>query len=157
MNKTVNTLIGFVVGSLLFGIPYLSSVGAFQPVPYRVEYVNYTLSNDERYVTVESGFWKDGCELTRFEVVGIDFGVVSNTPFKDNFDPSEYTEEELATREFDRVAGYHTLKIIIGPLSKPYDTLEIRTRHVCKTGTDQLENVDKVYAKIELEYESGGP
>lgn len=157
MNKTVNVLIGFVVGSLLFGIPYLSSVGAFQPVPYRVEYVKYTLSDNEKYVTVESGFWKDGCELNRFEVVGIDFGIVSNVPFVDNFDPDEYTEEELETREFDRIAGYHTLKIKIGPLSKPYDSLEIRTRHECKTGTDQIENVDKVYAKIKLEYDIGGP
>lgn len=169
MNKLRGMAIGFLLCFILLGIPYLSSLGVFQPNPYRVTQSSFELSPEEDSITFRANFWKDGCVFDRLEVVGIYFGVADFLEFTDvnkvkqkqkldnliSFFGEDSPEvlQELATQRAlgDRIKGFHSMELLIKPLDKPYSEIEVRTRHICGDKGEEV-SIDKVFARGNLAY-----
>lgn len=169
MNKIKGMAIGFLLCFTLLGIPYLSSLGVFQPNPYRVTSSSFELSEDEASITFKANFWKDGCVFNRLEVVGIYFGVADFLEFVDvnklkqkerldnlvtafGEDSNEVKAELSLQRELgDRLKGFHSMELLIAPLDKPYGEIEVRTRHICGDKGEEV-LIDKVFAKGTIDH-----
>lgn len=86
-----------------------------------------------------ANFHKNGdCELLRFQPTGIILGVTRRL---------EFTDGDGLPEDFDREEGSQTLNISIdvGDVGR----VEIRTRHLCKSGDDE-KTVDRIFAAFDL-------
>lgn len=128
------------VGALLSFTLLLPWTEFFQQDPYtKVEVLS--VKPVDNAVIVTANFRKNECVFQRLEVFGQDLGQTyvlqwANVVIGDG--------EDRGPR-YDRVAGDQTLRLKVYTGGKNYDTLEIRTRHLCGDKT-----VDKVFAVIDL-------
>ena len=96
------------------------------------------VSRDGFHIRFMANFVKDGCRFERLAVVGIVAGVTQTLPWSDL---------DGRGQQNDREAGTQTLNIEIRMRGVEYDTIEIRTRHLC--GVDDV-IVDRVFAAIDV-------
>lgn len=96
------------------------------------------VSRDGFHIRFMANFVKDGCRFERLAVVGIVAGVTQTLPWSDL---------DGLPPDHDREAGTQTIHLEIRMRGVEYDTIEVRTRHLC--GAD-AEIVDRVFAVIDV-------
>lgn len=96
------------------------------------------VSRDGFQIRFTANFVKEACHFERMAVVGIVAGATQTVPWSDL---------DGLTEEHDRELGTQTMNIEIRMRGVEYDTIEIRTRHLC--GSDD-KVVDRVFAVIDV-------
>lgn len=94
----------------------------------------------EEGVEITANFFKKACTFKRLEVFGTDLGQTYNLDWVSITSSSESDHGS----SHDRAIGEQTLRILIKTKGAPFDTFELRTRHVC----DGVE-VDRIFTKVE--------
>ncbi len=129
-----------VVGAILSTAIFLPWAKLLEARPYtNVEVVSVETDSDS--ITIAANFRKNECTFQRLEVFGTDLGLTYHLPWTNTPVP----EEDDYGTSYDRTAGDHTLRLHIETGGKVYDSIEIRTRHLCGD-----EVVDKVFATIKV-------
>jgi len=129
----------FLVGvclALVLTYPWSSFL---EKTPYTDVEVTHVVPTEDGVIVI-ANFVKKTCTFKRLEVFGTDLGQV----YRLDWENVESTPELDYGTTHDRVAGVHTLRILIKTEGAPFDSFEIRTRHSC-AGTD----VDRVFVKVE--------
>ncbi len=127
-------LAGFMVSMILVVVPYFSRIGAFEPIPYRVTKTEWRVVDDHLIAKVT--FWKDQCVFQKLIARGIYF---------DEVDPRLLPVVSLDDEQGDRMKGLETVRLKIGPIKNDYESIEIRTRHLCG---DKF--VDRIFLRADI-------
>lgn len=129
---------------IIFGLILTSSYIAYEylanPRPYTDVVVN-SVERTSEDINVVVTFRKTSCVFNRLTAVGIYSGIYTLLPWVD-----------LGGEQGDRDAGYHTLYLDIDTshdtagrrIDINFDSIELRTRHICNPGTDDEIAIDKV-------------
>lgn len=135
LDKLKAIALGGVLGTLV-SVPLFSYWGLYDTEPYsKVRVVEVTREQgDIRY---QATFMKNTCEFKALTVVGTQFGIPERIKWAD-FDGEE---------KGDRERGLQHLNLVLFTEDKQYDTIEIRTRHVCPTEEGEI-NVDAIFDTI---------
>jgi hypothetical protein len=131
-----DAFIGAVAGFALL-LPW---TGILDKKPYTHVHV-LDVATTEDGIVVLATFRKDNCSFERLDVIGYDLGLTYNLSWSNL---SVDGEVDLGVN-YDRAAGDNTLRIIVYDKGRPYDKLEIRTRHLCGKTL-----VDNVFATVVL-------
>lgn len=90
------------------------------------------------HIKFAANFKKNECRFERLAVVGVVAGATQMLPWADL---------DGLPEQYDREAGSQTINIEIKTRGVEYDTIEIRTRHLC--GPDDTV-VDRIFASIDI-------
>lgn len=131
-NRARDFAIGAIV-SLSIMIPVMVQNGYFEPSPYsRVSLERVAIQGDQ--ITIFAVFLKDDqCEFDALETVAYRLGLPETVPWVDL----------LPGARVDRLEGENTLAITVTADPDEYESLEIRTRHICGG-----QKVDKVFLTL---------
>ena len=137
MNDTLRTIKTAVVGmalGMMLSLPPAIYFLTLPTEPYtNVEKISIRKYGDE--VRIIASFHKnDDCVFVDIGVFGGILGQWDKVEWRDMDEP-----------QGDRIAGRHTIRMIVS-LDKPYQTIEVRTRHDCNG-----EKVDKIFLKIPID------
>ena len=130
-------LVFLMVGALL-PTAYLLWTALITPTPYSRVKLHVIERVDPETVRLTFSFLKRRCHFDKLAVVGNKLGLSSSLPWND-----VTAEGEPIESLGDRIKGHQTWRLQVKAPKGKYDTIEIRTRHICGGS-----KVDRVFAKV---------
>ena len=129
---------------------YLLRFNTYQEITQRAPYSNVNVVYDHsyegwRYITIN--FKKHNCTRKSVIFVGARDGLI------------EYVEWEGldgVPDDWDRSAGSHTLRLRLAYQERPFDWIELRTRHECGRGDNRI-NIQRILSHLPYKEPSDQP